>query len=113
MIENCIFCQIVAGKIPAQIVYQDESVVAFKDIHPKAPIHVLLIPRKHIPSLADLAPGDNEVMGRLMAAVSSVAQQQGAGRNYKVIINTGPEAGQVVMHLHLHLLGGKRLPDSP
>ena len=70
---ECIFCQIAAGKIPAQIVYQDESVVAFKDIYPKAPIHVLLIPRKHIPSLADLAPGDNEVMGRLMAAVNSVA----------------------------------------
>jgi histidine triad (HIT) family protein len=110
---ECVFCQIAAGQIPAQIVYQDDDVVAFKDIHPKAPIHVLIIPRKHIASLADLSPEDCEIMGRLMLAVKGVAQQQGAGRNYKLIVNTGPEAGQVVMHLHLHLLGGKRLPDSP
>jgi histidine triad (HIT) family protein len=110
---ECVFCQIVAGKIPAQVVYQDESVLAFKDIYPKAPIHVLIIPKKHIVSLADFTSEDLGIVAHLMESVNVVAQKQGAGKNYKLIINTGPEAGQVVMHLHMHLLGGKKLPDSP
>jgi histidine triad (HIT) family protein len=110
---ECVFCQIVAGKIPSQVVYQDESVFAFKDIHPKAAIHVLIFPKKHIVSLADLAKEDLSIVAHLMESVNVVAQKQGAGKNYKLVINTGPQAGQVVMHLHLHLLGGKNLPDSP
>jgi histidine triad (HIT) family protein len=110
---ECVFCQIVAGKIPAEVVYQDETVFAFKDIHPKAPVHVLIIPKKHIVSLADLGTEDLGIMAHLMESVNIVAQRQGAGKNYKLVINTGPEAGQVVMHLHLHLLGGQVLTGLP
>jgi histidine triad (HIT) family protein len=112
-VAECIFCQIVAGKIPSQVVYQDDSVFAFRDIHPKAPVHILIIPKKHIPSLADVTPGDLETIAHLMDTANIVARQEGAGINYKLIINTGPDAGQLVLHLHLHLLAGKKLPDSP
>jgi histidine triad (HIT) family protein len=108
-----IFCQIVAGRIPAEIVYQDENMVAFKDIHPKASVHVLLVPRKHIPSLAELKAEDAPVLAHLMQKAGAVAQKLGVGKNFKLVINTGPEAGQVVMHLHIHLLAGKGLPQSP
>jgi histidine triad (HIT) family protein len=110
---ECIFCQIVAGKIPSEVVYQDDSVLAFKDIHPKAPVHVLIIPKKHIASLADLKIEDQETICHLMESVNIVAQKQGAEGNYKVVINTGPAAGQVVMHLHLHLLAGKKFTSFP
>jgi histidine triad (HIT) family protein len=112
-VAECIFCQIVAGKIPSQVVYQDDSVFAFRDIHPKAPVHILIIPKKHIPSLADITSDDLGTIAHLMEAANIVARQEGAGRNYKLIINTGPDAGQLVLHLHLHLLAGKKLPDSP
>ncbi len=108
-----IFCQIVAGKIPAEVVYQDEHMLAFKDIHPKAPVHVLLVPRKHISSLADVKAEDAPVLAHLLQKAGTVAQKLGAGHNFKLVINTGPEAGQVVMHLHVHLLAGKGLTQSP
>jgi histidine triad (HIT) family protein len=106
---ECIFCQIAAGKIPAEVVYQDESVLAFKDIHPKAPVHVLIIPKKHIDSLAELTPQDLPLAGHMLEAANSVAKQLGTGKAYKLVVNTGSEAGQVVMHLHMHLLGGKKI----
>jgi histidine triad (HIT) family protein len=109
VMADCIFCQIAAGKIPGDIVFQDESVLAFKDIHPKAPVHVLIIPRKHIISLADLRREDLPVAVHMLEVVNTVAQNLGTGKAYKLVVNTGSEAGQVIMHLHMHLLGGRKI----
>ncbi len=107
---ECIFDQIASGKIPSDVVYQDDTVMAFKDIHPKAPIHLLIIPKKHIPSLADLAKEDLSIVAHMLEVASIVAKQQGAGSAFKLVINTGSEAGQVLMHLHMHLLAGRQIP---
>lgn len=106
---ECIFCKIATGKLPSDIVYQDDSVVAFKDIHPKAPVHILIIPRKHIGSLAEVTREDLPLVAHILEAANIVAMQQGTGNAYKIVINTGGDAGQVVMHLHLHLLGGRKI----
>jgi histidine triad (HIT) family protein len=106
---DCLFCQIGSGKIPAEVVYQDESVMAFKDIHPKAPVHVLIIPKKHIASNADITKNDLPILAHMMEAANIAAQKEGVPGAYKLVINTGPSAGQVVMHLHMHLLGGKKI----
>jgi histidine triad (HIT) family protein len=105
---DCIFDKIVAGQIPSDIVYQDDTVLAFKDINPKAPIHILIIPKKHIASVNDFTAADLPLMGHLLETAKIIAAQQGL-KAYKLVINTGPEAGQVVMHVHIHLLGGKKL----
>jgi histidine triad (HIT) family protein len=103
----CLFCQIVSKEIPAQIVWEDDSFVAFNDIHPKAPVHVLLIPRQHVESLAHVKPADAEMLGQLMLRVGDVAAVVGLKeRGFRTIINTGKEGGQEVPHLHLHILGG-------
>jgi histidine triad (HIT) family protein len=107
--DECIFCKIVAGKIPSDFVYRDHTVVAFKDINPKAPVHVLIIPRKHIVSLAEADREDLPTIAHMMEVANIVAREQGTGDAYKLVINTGKGAGQVVMHLHLHLLGGKKI----
>ena len=110
MAEACIFCQIAAGKTPAEIVYQDERVVAFKDIKPVAPIHVLIIPRKHIPDLTAIGADDLELMGHIHLAAVEVARQLGlAERGFRLVNNCREEGGQVVYHLHFHLLGGRQL----
>ena len=109
MSDADIFCKIAAGKLSADIVYRDDSVVAFKDIHPKAPVHILIIPRKHITSLADINKDDLPLVAHMMEVADIVAKQQGTGNAYKIVINTGGDAGQVIMHLHMHLLGGKRM----
>jgi histidine triad (HIT) family protein len=106
---DCIFCQIGSGQIPGEVVYQDEAVMAFKDIHPKAPVHVLIIPKKHIPSTADMTKEDLPVVAHMLEAANIVAQKAGIPGAYKLVINTGASAGQVVMHLHIHLLGGKKI----
>jgi histidine triad (HIT) family protein len=106
---DCIFCQIGSGKIPSDVVYQDDTVIAFKDIHPKAPVHVLIIPKKHIPSIADITGKDLPVVAHMLEAANIVARQAGIPGAYKLVINTGASAGQVVMHLHMHLLGGKKI----
>jgi histidine triad (HIT) family protein len=106
--EGCVFDQIASGKIPSDVVYQDDTVMAFKDIHPKAPIHLLIIPKKHITSLAEIEKEDLPIVAHMMEVATKVANQQGARGSFKLIINTGAEAGQVVMHLHMHLLAGKR-----
>jgi histidine triad (HIT) family protein len=108
---ECIFDKIASGQIPSQVVYQDESVMAFKDIHPKAPVHVLIIPLKHIPSLAEVAPADWPLVAHMLEVANQVAKQQGTGQGYKLVINTGRDGGQAVMHLHIHLLGGKPLEE--
>jgi histidine triad (HIT) family protein len=109
--EGCIFCMIAAGDVPAEIVYQDDLVVAFKDLSPQAPVHVLVIPRAHYAGLDDDVPAP--VLGALLAAVPRVAEASGiAATGYRAIVNTGPDAGQSVAHLHLHVLGGARMSEG-
>ena len=107
---DCVFCKIVAGKIPADIVYRDRTVIAFRDIHPEAPVHLLIIPRRHIASLADLAEGQTAIIGRMAGVANRLAREQGiAASGYRIVINCGKEGGQLVPHLHMHLLGGRQL----
>jgi len=107
---ECIFCRIVAGEIPGEIIYQDEEVIAFRDINPQAPIHLLLIPRKHIPSLAHLSEAGSSLIGHMVAIANQLAKKEGVSESgYRLVINCGEEGGQLVPHLHLHLLGGRRL----
>jgi len=108
-VEDCVFCKIASGKLPGDIVYQDENVVAFKDIHPKAPVHILIIPRKHITSLVEITDEDLPLVAQMIRVANTIARQQGTGNAYKLVINTGGDAGQVVMHLHMHLLAGKKI----
>ena len=110
---DCIFCQIVAGKIPSDIIYQDKELVAFRDIHPVAPTHVLIVPKKHIPDLVHLSEADLPVIARMVKAANQLAKQEGISQSgYRLVINCGTDAGQVVPHLHMHLLGGRRLMDG-
>jgi histidine triad (HIT) family protein len=110
MAEECIFCRIVAGELPGDIVYQDEDFLAFRDVIPKAPTHILVIPKAHITSAAELADGQENLAGRLVVIASKLAEKEGiASKGYRLTINCGPEGGQVVPHLHLHLLGGRQM----
>jgi histidine triad (HIT) family protein len=110
MAEKCMFCRIVAGEIPADIVYQDEDFLAFRDIVPKAPTHLLIIPRAHITSVTELAEGQEKLAGRLIMVARNLAEKEGVARKgYRLVINCGSEGGQVVPHLHLHLLGGRQM----
>lgn len=110
MTTDCIFCQIIAHKAPADILYQDERVTAFRDIHPAAPIHILVVPNKHIPSMNEAEAEDEAVLGQMQLVAQKIAREQGiAERGYRLITNVGNEGGQVVYHIHLHLLGGMKL----
>lgn len=110
MTNDCIFCKIIRGEIPSKRVYEDESVVAFHDINPVAPIHILIVPKKHIPSTNDLKPEDENTIGYLFTTAKRIAGENGISESgYRLIVNTGPDGGQVVNHLHLHLLGGRKL----
>jgi histidine triad (HIT) family protein len=110
MSENCIFCKIVSGEIPSQKVYSDDLVTAFRDIHPVAPTHILIVPNKHLASVNEVVPGDEALIGRMFTAARILAEQEGVSQTgYRLIINSGPHAGQEVLHLHLHLLGGQRM----
>jgi histidine triad (HIT) family protein len=112
--SDCLFCGIVEGKIKGDIVYQDESLVAFRDINPKAPVHLLIIPRKHIANLMDLAPNDGPVIGQIFQLAAKLARQHGiADTGFRVVVNHGADAGQSVFHLHYHLLGGRSLGWPP
>ena len=107
---DCLFCGIASGQVSAQILYQDENVMAFRDISPQAPTHVLVIPKVHISSPADLAPDDEPLVGHLIRVAHHLAEHEGiAQTGYRLIINTGPHSGQAVPHLHIHLLGGRPL----
>jgi len=107
---DCIFCKIVTGEIPGNIVYKDELVTAFHDIHPTAPVHILVIPNRHIPSTNELTTEDEPLMGHLLLAVKKIAETEGIADNgYRLVVNTGADAHQVVPHLHVHILGGKNL----
>jgi histidine triad (HIT) family protein len=110
---TCIFCRIIAGEIPSDVVYRDEQLVAFRDIHPLAPIHILIVPRVHIASLNDVGKRDAGLIGHLMLVAKQLAEREKtAQRGYRVVVNSGPDGGQVVPHLHFHLLGGRRLDDE-
>jgi histidine triad (HIT) family protein len=110
--DQCLFCRIVAKEIPAQIVAETDDLVAFRDINPQAPVHILVVPREHVPSLNQVAGGD--VVAKLSAFASELARREGiAERGYRTVINTNADAGQTVFHLHLHLLGGRRMGWPP
>jgi len=110
---DCIFCKIVAGEIPSKIVYQDESVIAFPDVNPLAPTHLLIIPRKHIHSMAELAEDDSELVAAMVKVANQLARSQGiSGSGYRLVTNSGVQGGQGVPHLHWHLLGGRQLSNS-
>ena len=110
MTADCIFCRIIAGEIPADYLYQDEEVVAFRDINPLTPTHLLVIPRKHIPSLVEMSEEDGSVIGQMTMVANQLAKEQGiADRGYRLVVNCGPEGGQLVPHLHMHVLGGREL----
>ncbi len=110
---DCIFCRIVAGKVPSQVIYQDEEIFAFRDINPMAPTHVLVIPKKHIDSLADVADGETPLIGRMVKIANRIAREEAVAESgYRLIISSGKEGGQIVPHLHMHLLGGRNLSSK-
>lgn len=114
MASDCVFCRIVSGDIPAKIVYRDDQVVAFHDAHPQAPVHVLIVPSRHIESLAAAQPEDEGVLGHMMAIAPKVAALTGIDRGgYRLVLNTGRDAGLAVYHLHLHVMGGRRMGWPP
>ncbi|MFP2933309.1 histidine triad nucleotide-binding protein [Pyxidicoccus sp. 3LG] len=112
--SDCLFCKIRDGLIPAKVVYRDDTCLAFEDINPQAPTHVLFIPLKHIPTVNDITSEDREVVGHLFTAAAKVAQQRGhADSGYRVVMNTQRDAGQTVFHIHLHMLAGRPLMWPP
>ena len=114
MEESCIFCRIIAGSIPAKLAHEDDQTLAFHDVDPRAPVHVLIVPRAHIPAVDGLGEADAELMGRLMLAARKLARELGvADSGYRLVVNNGADAGQSVDHIHMHLLGGRPLKWPP
>ena len=109
---DCVFCQIVAGEIPSETLYQDEEVIAFRDINPLAPTHVLIIPKRHIATLAQLTDEEMPLIGHMARVANQLAREEGVAESgYRLVISSGKQGGQIVPHLHMHLLGGRRLAD--
>jgi histidine triad (HIT) family protein len=107
---DCVFCKIAAGEIPAKILYRDDDVLAFPDINPLTPVHILVLTVKHIPSLAEMDDKDVPLVGKMVRAANQIAREQGISKSgYRLTINSGPDAGQLVPHLHIHLMGGRHL----
>lgn len=113
MREETIFSQIIRKEIPADVVYEDDQCLAFRDINPQAPTHILVIPKKLIPTLGDVVPEDKELLGHLLLIVKDIAKQFGLDSGYRIVINAGFDGGQTVFHLHLHLLGGRQMQWPP
>lgn len=105
---NCIFCRIVAGQIPAKKVHEDDELLVFHDIHPWAPVHVLVVPKQHIASLAEVGPEHNALLGRMLGLAPRLMKQLGVDNGFRVVVNTGADGGQEVHHLHMHVMGGPR-----
>jgi histidine triad (HIT) family protein len=109
---DCVFCRIVAGEIPADIVFQDGELLAFRDIKPQAPTHILIIPKAHIPSLNDITAKHQELIGRIILLAKDLAEKEGiSGKGYRLSVSTGADGGQLVPHIHFHLIGGRKLSD--
>ncbi len=112
--DGCIFCRIAAKEIPSSVVYEDDEMLAFDDINPKAPVHVLLIPKEHFASLNELPEGREDLLGRLLAKARAVAEAKGIAKSgYRVVLNTARDSGQDVLHVHLHVLGGRKMAWPP
>ena len=110
--EDCVFCKIVAGKMPAQVVHEDDKIIAFRDINPQAPTHLLLVPKKHLASLFDVGPEQSGLLGDLILVANDLARKEGlADKGYRLVSNCGRQGGQWVAHVHFHLLGGRQLAD--
>ena len=110
---ECIFCRIIADEIPADVVFRDDEVVAFRDIHPQSPKHILIVPKSHIASMTEVTDQHQGLLGKLLLAAQKVAEKENiAAKGYRLTINSGSDGGQLVPHLHLHLLGGRRLDDK-
>ncbi len=111
MPSDCVFCRIIAGDLDGRVIYQDELVTAFRDIHPAAPVHILIVPNEHIRSLNEVKEQHQELLGKLIMVAKELAKQEGVDEDgYRLLINTGPDAGQSVFHMHVHLIAGKHLP---
>lgn len=112
--DDCLFCGIVDGKVKARFVYQDDDVVAFEDIHPRAPVHVLVIPRKHISGVLDIGPDDGPLIGKIFQVAAQLAKDLGiAESGFRIVVNSGADSGQSVFHIHYHLLGGRPMGWPP
>jgi histidine triad (HIT) family protein len=111
--NDCLFCKIVRGEIRSKKVHEDEHTLAFEDINPKAPTHVLIVPKKHLPGLKEATPQDAEIIGRCHLVAANIARQRGIEDGYRTVLNVGPRSGQSVFHLHVHLLGGRDLKWPP
>lgn len=112
--RDCLFCKIVRGELPAKVVHQDADTIAFVDINPQAPAHLLVVPRKHIPTVNDLAPEDDALLGKMYRVAAALAKERGVDQSgWRAVMNTHADAGQTVFHIHLHLLGGRRMAWPP
>jgi histidine triad (HIT) family protein len=110
---DCLFCRVIRGEIPSKKVYEDDRVYAFEDINPQAPTHFLIIPKQHIPGLKEAKPQDAEIIGYLNLVAAKLAEQRNLNNGYRTVLNVGPDAGQSVFHIHLHLLGGRHMAWPP
>jgi len=112
--NNCLFCQVVTKEIPSKLVYEDDRALAFQDIHPQAPVHLLLIPKKHFDTMLDIQPADLSLLTHLMELIPKLAKEHGLAKSgFRTVINTGSNGGQTVYHLHLHLIGGRQMTWPP
>ncbi len=112
--SDCLFCRIIRKEIPASVVYEDDDLIAFNDINPQAPLHALVVPKRHIPTLNDVAPGDDPLVGKMIRRAAAIAADKGhAGSGYRTVFNTNSGAGQTVFHIHLHVLAGRGLTWPP
>jgi histidine triad (HIT) family protein len=112
--ENCIFCQIIERKMPSSIVYEDDEIMAFKDINPQAPVHLLILPKKHIPTIIDIQPEDQMLLGKIIIISKKLASESKVdSRGFRLVFNCNKDAGQAVYHIHLHLIGGRRMTWPP
>jgi histidine triad (HIT) family protein len=114
MVENCIFCRIADLQVPAELLYQDHLLVAFRDLNPVAPVHILIVPKKHIPDVRHLGDIDAEMLGKVFEVAALLAEREGISESgFRLVVNTGPHAGQSVNHVHFHLLGGREMAWPP
>ncbi len=107
--EDCLFCKIIAGIIPSKKVFENETVLAFYDINPGAPVHILVVPKKHIASVAEIDSSNSDVLSAIFEAIAEIAREQGLDKGYRIVSNVGEHAGQTIEHLHFHILGGQEL----